>query len=255
MSDITAVVLSIGEETTARAIESAARQRLPPKEIITVRNVSPFYKAMNFGASRVTTEFFVQVDSDMILDDNCLEDLRACMREEVGLVLGSLRDPLMGRIGWVKMFRTQCFKAVQYKDLVSQDLVFKDDIAKIGWNTVVAIRPLSGAPSEFWHTFGEHRPAYTPHYTYSKYLVKGRKYRYRKALPSMQWHIKRLIRSAHPMALIAEIALAHGIFIRKEQDLLQPYGRNEDFEFLESFFETTGSYNVNRISLVPAIEL
>ena len=99
MSDITAVVLSIGEETTARAIDSVRRQGLPAKEIVTVQNVSPFYKALNTGASKVNTEFFVQVDSDMILDENCLEDLRACMTGDVGLVLGGLRDPLMGRVG------------------------------------------------------------------------------------------------------------------------------------------------------------
>jgi hypothetical protein len=253
MSDITAVVLSIGEATTLRAIASVSRQTLPAKEIVTIRNVSPFYKAMNVGASKVKTEFFVQVDSDMILDENCFEDLRSCMREEIGLALGLLRDPLMGRVGWVKMFRAEIFNTVQYKDLVSQDLVFKDDISKVGWNTAVAIRPLSNISRDLWHTFGEHRPAYTPHYTYSKYLVEGRKYRYRKALVPMQWHIKMLSRSTHPMALIAEIALAHGIFIREEHDLLQPYSRNEDFEFLESFFQSTGSYDVSRISVVPLL--
>ncbi len=253
MSDITAVVLSIGEATTARAIESVARQALAPKEIITIRNVSPFYKAINRGASQVRTEFFVQVDSDMVLDANCFEDLRACMGEKVGLVLGSLRDPLMGRTGWLKLYRTECFQAAQYKDVVSQDLVFKDDITKNGWSTVVAIRPLPETPADVRHTFGEHRPDYTPQYTYSKYLVQGRKYRYRKALASIQWHIKMLAQSAHPTALTAEIALAHGIFIRAEHDLLTPYRRNEEFEFLESFFRTTGHYKISRCSVVPLL--
>src|ERR1043166_2461548 len=113
MSDITAVILSIGEDTTQRAIESVRRQALPVKEIITIRNVVPFYKAFNLGVSKVKTEFFIQVDSDMILDENCVEDLRACMTADVGLVLGSLRDPLMTRIGWVKLFRTKLFEQVQ----------------------------------------------------------------------------------------------------------------------------------------------
>lgn len=253
MSDITAVVLFIGEASTPRAIDSVVGQALAPKEIITIQNVSPFYNAINCGASQVKTEFFVQVDSDMILDANCFEDLRACMREKVGLVLGSLRDPLMGRIGWVKLYRTGCFEAVQYKDVVSQDLVFKDDITKNGWSTVVAIRPLPGAPADVRHTFGEHRPDYTPQYTYSKYLVQGRKYRHRKALASIPWHIKMLAKSPHPMALIAEIALAHGIFIRAEHDLLTLCGRSEEFEFLESFFRTTGDYKISRRSVVPLL--
>jgi len=61
------------------------------KEIIIVQNVIPFYKAFNTGVSKVTSEFFVQVDSDMILDETCLEDLRACMSQDVGMVLGSLK--------------------------------------------------------------------------------------------------------------------------------------------------------------------
>jgi hypothetical protein len=251
MNDITVVALSIGEATTARAIASATRQSLPAREIITIRNVTPFHKAMNLGASRVATEFFVQLDADMILDQHCLESLRACMRENVGLVLGSLRDSLMGRVGWVKMFRTECFAAVKYRDIVSSDLAFKDDISRLGWDTAIAIRPVPGAPRQLWHTFGEHRPEYTLHYTYSKYLLEGRRYRYRKAPTSLRWHMKRLRQSGHPMALIAEIALAHGIFIRAQTDLLKPYVRDGEFELLEEFLEGRGFYRVSRMSVVP----
>jgi hypothetical protein len=251
MSDITAVVLSIGEETTARAIESVRRQALPVKEIITVENVSPFYRAFNTGVSKVTTEFFVQVDSDMILDENCVQDLRTCMQEEVGLVLGSLRDPLMGRIGWVKMFRTKCFESVQYKDVIAQDVVFKDDISQNGWKTVFAIRSLGGSPKELWHTFGDHRPAYTPHYTYAKYLVEGRRYRFRKASGGVVWHLKKLANSGHPVALIAQVALAHGIFIRGQGDLLKPYVPNEEFEFLQKFLTTDNSSDLTCDRILP----
>jgi hypothetical protein len=253
MSDITAVVLSIGEDTTKEATESASKQSLPPKEIIVVRNVTPFYNALNIGASKVTTEFFVQVDADMTLDENCLRDLRDCMDDDVGIVLGQLRDPLMGKVGWIKMFRKECFDVVQYRDLVAQDIAFKDDISRHGWKTVYAQKSVPGVPKELWHTFGEHRPSYTPHYTFSKYLVEGRRHRYRKTLSALLWHFRELAKSDHPAALIAQIAMAHGLFIREDRDLLKPYQRNLDFDCLKSFLATTAPYRLNSFHVLPVL--
>ncbi|HUK40055.1 MAG TPA: glycosyltransferase family A protein [Candidatus Acidoferrales bacterium] len=254
MSDITAVILSIGEEITTRAIESVRRQTLAPEDIIVIRNVSPMYRALNLGASKVKTEFFVQVDSDMILDENCLEDLRGCMSPNVGMVLGSLRDPLMGRIGWIKLFRTKCFEKVQYRDLVSADLVFTEEMSNHGWMMVYAIRAFDEVPNEIWHTFGEHRPDYTPHYTYSKHLVEGRRYRYRKAPGALAWHLKKLANSYHPAALIAQIALAHGIFIRESGDLLKPYVYDQKFDHLQRFLETSGSPELSPLSSASSMD-
>jgi hypothetical protein len=252
MTDVTAVVLSIGEETTTRALDSIQRQTLPPRETITIHDVSPFYRAFNLAAAQVTTEFFVQVDSDMILDEHCLQYLRSCMTDEVGIVMGHLRDPLMGRIGWVKLFRTKCFATVQYRDVISPDVVFRDELLRHGWQTVYALRSLNGSPKDLWHTFGEHRPAYTPHYTYSKYMLEGRRYRYRKAPGPLLWHFKQLRKSRHPAAFVAQIALAHGIFIRDETDLLKRYERDKDFESLEEFLAQTAPYKPCRISHLQA---
>ncbi len=53
MSDITALLLTIGEAYADRALDSVNRQSLPPQDIIVVRDVRPFHKALNEGASRV----------------------------------------------------------------------------------------------------------------------------------------------------------------------------------------------------------
>ena len=96
MKDITAVVLTLGDETTQRAIDSLERQTVLPEETIIIGNVTPFHKAINLGASKVKTPFIIQVNSDMILDENCLEDPRKSMADNVGVVIGQLMDPLMG---------------------------------------------------------------------------------------------------------------------------------------------------------------
>ena len=62
MSDVTALVLSIGEDYTNRAMASVQRQTLRAAETIVVRGISPFYRALNDGAVRVRTPFFIQVD-------------------------------------------------------------------------------------------------------------------------------------------------------------------------------------------------
>lgn len=250
MSDITAVVLTIGEETTKRAIDSVKKQTLPPEEIIIIKNITPFHKALKLGASKVKTEFFVQVDSDVILDEDCFEELRRSMMKNVGIVTGHLRDPLIGRVCCIKMYRRGCFEFVQFRDSISPDTDFRKDILKYGWSAAHALR-FVGKSKELWHTFGEHKPYYTPRYTFSKYLLEGRRYRYRKDLGGLLWHLGKLKNISHSVSLIAQIAIAHGIFTEEEKDLLDPYSKNEDSDFLERFLISAGTYNVNKLEVLP----
>lgn len=253
MSDIAAVVLTIGEETTQRAIDSVNRQTLPPEEIIIIKNITPFYRALNLGASRVKTDFFVQVDSDMILDENCLEDLKKCMVKDVGIAVGLLRDPIIGRISSIKMLRKKCFEEVQFKNSISPDTDFGSDILRYGWKTVFALRFSSKSDKNLWHTFGEHRPVYIPLYTFSKYTLEGRRLRYWKRLGRTvgpKSMLTKLKNSSHEMALIAQIAICHGIFTKEERDMLEPFTENEDFNFLERFLNSSGSYKINKFKFL-----
>ncbi|HEY3257981.1 MAG TPA: hypothetical protein VGJ64_03935, partial [Gemmatimonadaceae bacterium] len=129
MSDVSALVLTIGESFTERAVASLAKQTLPPAEIIVVENISPFSSAMNAGIPRVKTPFFVQVDADMILDPGCFEALRAATDDRTGMTVGELRDPLMGQVVGVKLFRTECFEWAAFRDSITPDT---DYIAEIG---------------------------------------------------------------------------------------------------------------------------
>lgn len=238
MNDITAVVLTIGEETTSRAIASIETQTLQPAEIVVIENVSPFHRALNLGASKVKTEFFVQVDSDMILDENCLEELKKCMAENVGIAIGQLRDPLLGVTSGIKMFSKECFKKIRLRNSVSPDTDFYNDMQKHGGKIRYALNlGDKGELNKLWFTFGEHRPAYTPIYTYSKYYVLGRRYRYRRDLEEFKRRFLRLQNSRDTISIIAQIALGHGIFSEEKTDLLRPslYTSNEDFNFLEKF--------------------
>ena len=234
--EVTAVVLSIGEPTTARAVESVRSQTLPVRDIVLVQSVSPFHRALNQGAAAVATPFFVQVDADMVLDPDCVERLASCLTDTIGMVTGHLRDPLYGRIQAIKLFRTACVRRHPFRDSLSPDTDFVADIVREGWSDVYALRHRGRRDSE-WHTFGDHEPGYTPLYTYAKHVVEGRRWRYRQNAAGLQHQLQRLHTSAHDAALIARIALAHGVFLDREGDLLDRYREDANFQRLMAFLD------------------
>lgn len=253
--DVTAVVLSLGETTTARAIASVSQQTLAAKEIVLIEGITPFHRALNEGAARATMPFFVQLDADMVLDSDCIENLTGCLADNVGLVVGQLRDPLYGRVEAVKLFRTECVRRHPFRDSISPDTDFGAEIGRAGWVTLYALRH-GGETEPRWHTFGEHDPTYTPLYTYAKHAAEGQRLRYRRAAASMRYQLRRLHESSHAAALTAQIALAHGLFLDGEGDLLSPYAEDRDFLRLVDFLSSRGAAQdriaiASRVASVP----
>jgi hypothetical protein len=238
MSDITAVVLSIGEPYTDRAIASVQHQTLPVAETVVVRGVSPFHHALNQGAAQVRTPFFVQVDADMILDATCIEALRSRIDDGLGLVSAHLRDAVIGRAQGIRLYRTQCFEQVQIGDTISPDLDFTTDIQRHGWGRLYTLRYADRRDQ--WHTLGDHRPDYTPQYTFGKFLLEGVRSRYRRHEGRVRRIFRQLRASPHGAATIALIAAAHGLFLLEQRDLLVPYQRTAEFELLEAFLAARG---------------
>jgi hypothetical protein len=234
MSDITAVALTIGETYLERALASLRRQTLPAAATVIVRGVTPFHRALNSGAAQVRTPFFVQLDADVILDDTCLAQLRALMRDDVAIASGLLRDPIVGRALGVRLYRTECVAQVPIRDSISPDLDFTTDTARLGWIRQNALCFHHPDPAH-WHTVGEHRPDYTPLYTFSKFRLEGIRARYRAREGRPGRMLRRLCPSAHPASLLALIATAHGFFTDDAADQLAPYRPTADFEALQDF--------------------
>jgi hypothetical protein len=250
VSDVSAVILSIGEPYTARARASVASQTLPVAEVILVENVSPFFRALNEAARRVRTAFFVQVDADMILDSTCVEALRAEVLEDTGIAVGELRDPLLGQVVGVKLFRTECFKEAGFRDSITPDTDFAADIGRMGWKTLYV--GIHGEDTEARPlTFGEHRPDYTPAYTYRKHLLEGCRLRYRGAQWGLRWRFGRLGDSPHPLAGLAQIALAHGIFLPAEHDQLTPWTDEPDAARLMALLGSDRRFDAPVADLFP----
>jgi len=233
-SDLSAVVLSIGEATLKRALDSVRAQRPPLYEVIVVRDVTPFHRAINVAATMVQTPFFVQVDSDMVLDPDCVTRLRAEVTEDTGIVVGQLRDPLMGQVRGVKLFRAACFDVEGMPDTTTMDTDFANAIERRGWHTRYILDP--NDETGIRHpSLGEHDPSYTLLYTFHKYRLEGRRHRSRGRPAGLRWHFEILERSPHPCALVAQLALAHGLFWDADEDMLKPYGPDPEFDRVAAF--------------------
>jgi len=239
VSDVSAVVLSVGESYTQRAIDSLATQTLPLRDHHVIEHVSPFFRAINEGAQRVRTPYFLQVDADMILDPTCVEALRAHMQPDVGIVVGELRDAMMGRVVGIRLFRTACFRDGGMPDSISPDTDFGASLSGKGWRTTY-VEHRDADPGADRPTVGEHRPDYTPSYTYRKLLIEGARVRYRGARHGLLWHMDVLDRSAHPLATLAAVAYVHGLFVPMDRDELKAPRHDPAADALAAFLTGNG---------------
>jgi hypothetical protein len=137
------------------------------------------------------------------------------MSRRTGIVVARLHDVLIEQVVGVKLFRSKCFESEVFQNSISPDTDFANAIARRGWETVY----IGSLAADQWATFGEHRPTYTFSYTYHKSLREGRRYRYRRSISRLRWHLGRLELSRNPSALVAQIGLAHGIFLNADWDL------------------------------------
>jgi hypothetical protein len=215
-SDVTAVLLTLGETSTARARDSVRAQTFRPADVVTVSGVTPFFKALTEGVALVETPFLLQVDADMVLHRTCLERLRASMTPETGIAVGQLRDPLIGTISGVKLFRRECFDDVALRDSVTPDVDFSFDLLARGWLT---LHPLWYGPDAALRAFGDHLPDFTPTYTYATYALLGSRYFLRRNPGSLLWRYRALRGSTHQMARLARIAMLAGIFLDQDRNV------------------------------------
>src|SRR5205814_611355 len=175
----------------------------------------------------------------------------------VGMVVGPLGDPLMGVEVGVKLFRRQCFDLAPVQDTVSPDTDFNAALEGRGWEVVYALpSPRDGDAPTPWPTMGAHCPPYTPLYTYARYHLLGARYGYRRDFPTFRWRYRKLGKSDHPAALIARIALAHGLFLRADRDLLTPglYTSSPEFEGLDRFLGRGPGAPGRAVETVPLLD-
>ena len=206
------MVLTLGEGTTDEAIRALERQTQALAAIVTVEGVTPLPLALNRAAARVRSPFFVQCDADMVLDADCVEVMSRFVADDVGAVVGLLRDEILGSIKGVKLLRTECCRRHGFPDSVTPGSDFVKSLEANGWKRVFATRgagPLRGERD----TFGEHKPGYTHIYTFHRFRRLGTRMRARGRFGQFRSLLRRLGTSRHPMAPTATIGLCRACSI------------------------------------------
>lgn len=254
MSGITAIVLTTGEDTTVKAIDSLKKQTLVPDQIIVVEYISPFHKAINYGASRVQTKFFVQVDADMILNENCLESLMSCMDKKTGISIGYLEDEIAGMVNGVRLVRTDCFRKNNYGDSINPESRFIIDTLNDGWVVRYALNcGTYKNGNKYPNSLGYHKPSCSPLYTYSRYFFLGGKLNHRKDLIYLKLWIDNLFNNDHEYSIFAKLGLSNGLFFCYENhDIHTPdLYRNdtEDYNIVKKFLATDDYIESGKIDM------
>ena len=231
---VTGLVLSMGEPTIKNAIEALRNQTHRCVDVKIITNISPFHRAINKGVAEIETEFFLQCDADMVPDPDCIEVFLKHMHDDIGVVIGHLQDPLMGKIQAIKLFRTSCVKTLQFDNHLSPDTDLINRMNQLGWRYVFAKREVSrqGRSDDI---FGDHRPHYTDLYTFQKFRLEGARMAKRGIFQELEDSLDRLSQSKHPMAKVAIIGLCNGIFEDRDVDGLEPYAGDQLFEKLHTY--------------------
>ena len=216
---VSALLLTIGESTTASAREGIRRQTIPLQEIV-VENIQPFSNAFNQGVVRIRTPFFLQCDADMLLDENCVEVLLSKMAERTAMVVGHLRDPLQGNVQGVKLYRTHCCRLFPMQDRIDCESFLHHQFLKNDWNvTTVKV------------TLGTHDPDQKDHlYQFERFKFMAAKIRVRKQWSDLANRIIKLVRSENqeivPMAVSAMICGNH---LTQKNDYLAPFTSSAEY--------------------------
>ena len=214
MDDLSALLLTVGEEEFLKAEVSVRKQSLPPVAVHIVKNESPFARAFNKGVCLVETPYFVQVDADMNLDLECFEVLRRAVHANVGVVIGHLRDPLQGIIQGVKLFKTQFCRDFPLQDTLTCETDQVRLLDSAGLESVILDRDI---------TLGTHRliPGDST-YIFERFWLLGRKARSRQSWWNVGFRLGNLGRSGLPQSILAAAAFACGFWHQNYQNFQKP---------------------------------
>ncbi|ULA63108.1 MAG: Glycosyltransferase [Nitrospira sp.] len=202
----TVFVLTVDDPACPSCLEALRKQEGPPFKLDIIRNVSPFSAAAQRMIADCDTEFFIQVDEDMMLNPDAVATMEGIMRkapETVGMVCFHLYDEDREcAIQGVKIYRMALLKRVSFRDLKASEMNLLDQMGEQGIRWI--LHP---------DVLGRHGTIYTPASIYRRYKTM-----YEKDI--LQWNV--LTSDIHRKAgkfresgdivhLFALLGAAHGI--------------------------------------------
>lgn len=169
---IIACVFSMGERTEARSIESLHKQTLKPSHIELIRNVSPISAASNFALEKAQGfDHLLWVDADMILYPHCTESLLKLVQPDTLYSVGTLLDPVFGKVGYIKLLNMHIVRALNlsFRDVLGCDVDFCRQAKKRDSALAIESYTLLRKP------LGVHHPTYTARELFRKNQIEKKK--------------------------------------------------------------------------------
>ena len=235
--DTTIFILTVGDPAYPACKESVDAQQGGPFHVEIIRNVAPFSAAAQRMIADCRTEFFIQVDEDMILNPDAASRMTALMRRapaDVGMICFHLYDEDRAcRIQGIKVYRTAAMKPFAFQNVKASEMDLLDQMAQRGVRWV--LHP---------EVMGRHGTLYTPETIYRRYKTM-----YEKDIRQWNTLTSDIRRKADQfratgdlLALFALLGAAHGIIegprsADREKDA-RAYGLNELDIFARLFQHT-----------------
>ncbi len=158
----TVFVITIGDATFPDCQEAVRSQDTQKFILNIVRNIHPMSAAFQEMIRRCATEYFIQVDEDMLLKPTAVREMELMMRqapENVGMICFHLFDVDRNiKIQGVKIYRTAAMKTLRFKDVKACEMDLLEQMANKGirWILHPTIQ-------------GRHGTEYSPETIYRRY--------------------------------------------------------------------------------------
>ena len=211
--DLECIVMSCGEPTFEKCVESIKLQTYQPAKMSVIQNVSPINESINARHAAMKLPFSVKVDADMVLYSDCFEIMYEKLKSlslSHYAVTALLNDPYIGSMGAVHMERTEAVKEIHVPCIIGCDRYVRNRKKK--QNEYIW---------EMSNVVGEHWCNWSVESVFKRHLRVGQKLAYYKGQHYGDW-IKEIgdkwYTDDSDDAFIALLGICHGLMTHDDKE-------------------------------------
>ncbi len=198
MNTMVACVFSIGERTEPQVIGSLCSQKIPLTRIELIKDVSPISAASNRALDIAGDfDYLLWVDADIILYPHCTESLKRLMRSDTLYAVGTLMDPVFGKVGYIKLLNMHIVKrlGLRFRDVLGCDVDFCRQAREKDRSITIEAYTIMREP------LGIHHPTYTAKELFRKNQIEKKKRGNRTDAKLLLLLAKKYLTSLNPVLL------------------------------------------------------
>lgn len=248
--DVTVFVTTIGDRPNFTECLQRLRRQTIEVRIEIIDHVAPMSSAFQAMLDRCGTEYYVQVDEDMLLNEFALERLVNAISEadsRTGIVCGPLWDcDVEQAIYGVKIYRHSIVRHFPYRNTFSCEISQLAELQRAGFNAVIL------PPAARDQCFGEHGKHYTPATIFARWRRLFQKHRRYHNLGWIEPWPRRLLarfletrEELHLYAFLGAVAgLTAGLGAEGEADWRES---SPEFDRLEKYISRDGQVKLTHV--------